>query len=86
MEKETTQDDDDTVMTKITKHSSLENKEIEYNQIDDWDDEYDNHIIFISNQVIIRMSGNDVMNVKILNYKWKRKWKKKWYKYKYSRK
>ena len=64
----------------------MECKEIECNIIDDDDDEYDNTIVCISNQVLIRMRNNDGMNDKRINWKWKRKrkWKQKWQKEKYS--
>ena len=55
-------------MTEITQESSLEYKEIEYNLIDDdddnIDDEYDNNIVCTLNQVIIRMRNNDRMDDK----------------------
>jgi len=73
-------------MTEITRESSLESKEIEYNRIDYDNNEYGNDIVVISNQVIDRMSNNDGMNDEKMNLKRKWKWKQKWQKYKYSRK
>ena len=75
-------------MTELTQESSLECEEIECNLIDDDDDEYDNNIVCILNQVIIRMRNNDGMDDKKLSWKWKqkRKWKQQWQKNKYSRK
>ena len=65
-------DNDDTVITKITQESSLDNKELECTQIDDKDDKYDNNIVLIPTQVIFRMSDRK------LNLKWKSKRKQKW--------
>ena len=60
-------------MIKITQESSLKCKEIECNRIDDDDDEYDKIIVYISNQVIIKMRNDDEMDDKKVNWKWKRK-------------
>ena len=69
--------DDDTVITKITQESSLGDKELECNLIDDEDNKYDNNVVIIQTQVILRIKRN---------LKWRCKRKQKWQKEKYSRK
>ena len=64
-------------MTETTQEYSLASEEIECNLIEDENDKYDNTIITIPTQVILRTK---------LNLKWKCKRKQKWQKEKYSRK
>ena len=51
-------------MTKFTQECSLGSKEFGFNLIDDKEDKYDNDIILIPIQVIIRMSNKVEMNDK----------------------
>ena len=64
-EKQITDDDEDTVITKITQKSSLEDEELECNLIYDKDDKYDNNFVIIPTTVLFRMKQN-------LNWKCKR--------------
>ena len=73
-------DDDDTVITEITQDSSLDDQELECNLIDEEEDKYDNNIVIIPTQVLIKM------NYTTSNWKWKNKRKQQRKKERYSRK
>ena len=73
-------DDDDTIITKITQESSLNDKGFECILINEEDDKYDNNIVIIPTQVLFRM--NDTTS----KWKWKNKRKQQRQKERYSRK
>ena len=77
----TSDDDDGTIMTKLTKESSLDYKEIEHDLIDDEDDKYDNNIVIIPTQNYSEWNrirtGNPSGNPKWQKEKYSRKVKMK---------